>query len=499
MSAQEVNTWRSKSEVTTVGTAVPNPILKFEQAPFHANTITLLKQNFSSPSVIQSQSWPLALSGRDMVASAATGSGKTLGFLLPAFEHIKNNTPANSGYRRGGPLALILAPTRELAQQIQAECNKFSSSYGIRNACLFGGQGNRYEQTAQLSRDPQILIATPGRLSDFLASRKTSLSNISYLVLDEADRMLEMGFEEHIREIVNQISTDRQTLMWSATWPKSVESLAKDYFKDYIRVNIGSMELSANPNIKQNVLYCSTNEKLKMLQDHLLSHPNSKTLVFCQTKRNCEEVGLQIGQLTRGTIPMATLHGDKTQQQRNNILEDFRANILKVVFATDVAARGLDVSDIETVINYDFPSNIETYVHRIGRTARAGKKGQAISYFTDQDASQAKDLAEVLKKAGQPVPEAIANLMTQKNRSGSNNSRSQNNNRSGSSNPYGGKPLFNANNSTNYSNYGNNRNSSNYGNNRNSSNSNYRGRDNRTSHNIFDDFPDLKSDFNPFR
>jgi len=270
-------------------------------------------------------------------------------------------------------MVLVLAPTRELAQQIVTEANKYANYYHIRIACLFGGQGNRYQQTKQLTYSPHVIVATPGRLIDFLEEGATNLNRVTYLVLDEADRMLDMGFEPQIRKIVEQIRPDRQTLMWSATWPKKVQALSRDFFTNPFRINIGSMELSANPNVTQKFVVCEPYSRMNHLVSFLTKHIASKTLIFCSTKRTCEIVGGNIAQALRG-VQMSVLHGDKTQQQRNSILSDFRSGLLTIIVATDVAARGLDVTDIERVINYDFPPNIENYIHRIGRTARGGKK-----------------------------------------------------------------------------------------------------------------------------
>ena len=203
------------------------------------------KLGFSAPSSIQSQAWPIALSGRDLVAIAETGSGKTIGFALPAMVHISAQPRIQYG---DGPIALILAPTRELAVQIQSECNRFGSSSRLRTAAVYGGVP-KGPQIRDLQRGAEIVIATPGRLIDMLEAGKTSLKRVTYLVMDEADRMLDMGFEPQIRKIVEQVRPDRQTLMFSATWPKEVQRLASDFLNDFVQVNIGSMELAANHNV----------------------------------------------------------------------------------------------------------------------------------------------------------------------------------------------------------------------------------------------------------
>lgn len=215
------------------------------------------RQGFSEPTSIQAQGWPIALSGRDMVGIASTGSGKTLSYILPAIVHI--NSQPKLG-RKDGPIALVLAPTRELAQQIQQVADDFGHSSGIRNTCLYGG-APKGSQARDLDCGVEIVIATPGRLLDFLESGKTNLKRCTYLVLDEADRMLDMGFEPQIRKIIEQIRPDRQTLMWSATWPKEVKNLAEDFLKDYAQINVGSLQLSANHNILQIIDVCQDYEK----------------------------------------------------------------------------------------------------------------------------------------------------------------------------------------------------------------------------------------------
>jgi len=255
-----------------------------------------------------------------------------------------------------------------------------------------------------------VIVATPGRLIDFLEEGATNLNRVTYLVLDEADRMLDMGFEPQIRKIVEQVRPDRQTLMWSATWPKKVQALSRDFFTNPIRVNIGSMELSANPNVQQKFVVCEPYSRMNHLVSFLSKNIAAKTLIFCSTKRTCELVGGNIVHAVKG-VRMSVLHGDKTQQQRNSILSDFRSGLLTMLVATDVAARGLDVSDIERVINYDFPPNIENYIHRIGRTARGGKTGESVSYFTETDFHIVKELLDILKQANQPIPPELLEVL----------------------------------------------------------------------------------------
>lgn len=256
-STYEVEQFRNSKEITIEG-EVPNPIQNFNEANFPDYVMNEVRnQGYEAPTSIQAQGWPIALSGHDMVGIAQTGSGKTLAYTLPAIVHINNQPPINKGE---GPIVLILAPTRELAQQIQQVARDFGRASYIRNTCIFGG-APKGPQARDLERGVEICIATPGRLIDFLEKGTTNLERCTYLVLDEADRMLDMGFEPQIRKIIEQIRPDRQTLMWSATWPKEVRKLAQDFLTNYVQINVGSLQLSANHNILQIVDVCQEHEK----------------------------------------------------------------------------------------------------------------------------------------------------------------------------------------------------------------------------------------------
>lgn len=255
---REVDAYLDKHQITMKGRDVPSPLVHFQEAGFTENLIsTIRRQGFTEPTCIQATGWPIALSGRDMVGIAQTGSGKTLAYIMPALVHIQHQPRLERG---DGPIALVLAPTRELAQQIQQVANQFGQPARVRNTCIFGG-APKGGQARDLERGVEIVIATPGRLIDFLESGKTNLKRCTYLVLDEADRMLDMGFEPQIRKILEQIRPDRQTLMWSATWPKEVRALAEDFLKDYVQINVGPLTLSANHNILQILDVCQEHEK----------------------------------------------------------------------------------------------------------------------------------------------------------------------------------------------------------------------------------------------
>ncbi|XP_034831382.1 uncharacterized protein [Maniola hyperantus] len=424
----EVEAYRSQHQITVNGRDVPAPSIYFEEGGFPDYAMKeILKQGFPNPTPIQAQGWPIALSGRDMVGIAQTGSGKTLAYILPAIVHIINQPRL---LRDEGPIVLVLAPTRELAQQIQQAllsmngitadvdgnpnnmdivATDFGQSVQVRNTCIFGG-APKGPQGRTLERGVEIVIATPGRLIDFLEKDTTNLRRCTYLVLDEADRMLDMGFEPQIRKIIEQIRPDRQVLMWSATWPKEVQNLAEEFLHDYIQINIGSLSLSANHNILQIVDVCEEwekNDKLLTLLTEISSEEETKTIIFAETKRKVDEITKTIN---RAGWRALAIHGDKNQQDRDYVLQQFRNSRAGVLVATDVAARGLDVEDVKFVINYDYPNNSEDYVHRIGRTGRSQNTGTAYTLFTPNNSAKAKDLMSVLQEANQVVNPKLLEL-----------------------------------------------------------------------------------------
>ncbi|KAI1432739.1 Phosphomethylpyrimidine kinase-domain-containing protein [Xylaria sp. CBS 124048] len=403
----EVDRFRRDHQITIAGRDVPKPVETFDEAGFPRYVMDEVKaQGFPAPTAIQSQGWPMALSGRDVVGIAETGSGKTLTYCLPAIVHINAQPLLAPG---DGPIVLVLAPTRELAVQIQQEITKFGKSSRIRNTCVYGGVP-RGPQIRDLSKGVEVCIATPGRLIDMLEGGKTNLRRVTYLVLDEADRMLDMGFEPQIRKIISQIRPDRQTLMWSATWPKEVRALASEFQTDFIQVNIGSMDLSANHRITQVVEVVSEGEKRDRMIKHLekiMDNKENKCLLFVGTKRVADEITRFLRQ---DGWPALSIHGDKQQNERDWVLDQFKTNKSPIMVATDVASRGIDVRNITHVINYDYPNNSEDYIHRIGRTGRAGAKGTAITFFTTDNSKQARDLVGVLQEAKQQVDPRLAEM-----------------------------------------------------------------------------------------
>jgi ATP-dependent RNA helicase DDX5/DBP2 len=264
-------------------------------------------------------------------------------------------------------------------------------------------------QQRDLREGVEIVIGTPGRLIDFLESRDTNLKRVTYMVLDEADRMLDMGFEPQVRKISSQVRPDRQTLMWSATWPKEVQRLARDICReDPCHINVGSLDLRAAHTIRQYVEVVSQHEKknrLRRLLEKVMD--GSKILIFCSTKREGDELTRE---MRLDGFPALCIHGDKKQEERDWVLKEFKEGKSPILVATDVASRGLDVKDIKYVINYDLPTQIEDYIHRVGRTGRAGATGSSYTFFTSDKARMAPDLIRVLEEAGQPVPDELRKL-----------------------------------------------------------------------------------------
>uniref|UniRef100_A0A674BHI6 RNA helicase n=1 Tax=Salmo trutta TaxID=8032 RepID=A0A674BHI6_SALTR len=390
MSQYDLEEFRRKKEITIRGSGCPKPVSSFSQAHFPQYVMdVLIQQNFKEPTAIQAQGFPLALSGRDMVGIAQTGSGKTLSYLLPAIVHINHQPYLERG---DGPICLVLAPTRELAQQVQQVAHEYGKSSRIKSTCVYGG-APKGPQIRDLERGVEICIATPGRLIDFLEAGKTNLRRCTYLVLDEADRMLDMGFEPQIRKIVDQIRPDRQTLMWSATWPKDVRQLAEDFLKDYI------------------VDVCTEREKdnkLLQLMEEIMAEKENKTIIFVETKKRCDDLTRR---MRRDGWPAMCIHGDKTQPERDWVLTEFRSGKAPILIATDVASRGLDVEDVKFVINYDYPNSSEDYIHRIGRTARSTNKGTAYTFFTPGNLRQARELIRVLEEARQAINPKLLQLV----------------------------------------------------------------------------------------
>ncbi|TPX43029.1 hypothetical protein SeMB42_g04893 [Synchytrium endobioticum] len=401
--------------VEASGSQVPNPIGNFGESEIHV----LCKSNvalagYSNPTPVQRHAVSIVTAGRDLMACAQTGSGKTAAFLLPILsQNFKDGPPARPVQNRQVfPLSLILAPTRELALQIYEEAKKFSYRSWIRPCVVYGGV-SIVDQLRDIERGCELLVATPGRLLDLFERGKVSLRNVKYLVLDEADRMLDMGFEPQIRRIVEKedMPKQRQTLMFSATFPRNIQILARDFLRDYIFLAVGRVG-STSENISQRIEYVEDADKRSVLLDILhtdaqLAQKNADqvnlTLVFVETKRAAD---ILCNYLQSNQFPATSIHGDRTQREREQALASFRSGYTPVLVATAVAARGLDIPNVTHVVNYDLPSDIDDYVHRIGRTGRAGNTGRATAFFDPgRDKGILKDLMEILREANQEVPE----------------------------------------------------------------------------------------------
>lgn len=402
----EAEEWRKTHSISVFGHDCPSPMPDFKMLtmlpPFIQKKFA--DRGFTAPTIIQAQSWPILFQNRDFVGIAKTGSGKTMAFIVPAIAHIAVQPQLRPG---DGPIVVVLAPTRELAQQIEEETKKILPTT-MRCACIYGGSPKGPQ--IQLLRDGvHILVATPGRLIDMLEIKRTNLLRTTYVVLDEADRMLDMGFEPQVRSIFGQVRPDRQTLMFSATWPKEIQSMAASFQKDFIRINVGSTELLANPDVTQEFIYTPEDGKYVELRKLMAKHRDTRVLVFCKTKKTADFLERQLRNVG---FDIMAIHGDKEQRQREYILDRFRRESKLTVVATDVAARGLDIKNLEVVINYDFPMQIDDYVHRIGRTGRAGAKGHSytlISKKEDQITPPVlRQLLSIIQKAGQEVPEFLS-------------------------------------------------------------------------------------------
>uniref|UniRef100_A0A4W6CK78 ATP-dependent RNA helicase DDX42 n=1 Tax=Lates calcarifer TaxID=8187 RepID=A0A4W6CK78_LATCA len=399
---------RHKLNLRVSGAAPPKPCTSFAHFSFDEQLMhQIRKSEYTQPTPIQCQGVPIALSGRDMIGIAKTGSGKTAAFIWPMLVHIMDQKELEAGE---GPIAVIVCPTRELCQQIHAECKRFGKAYSLRSVAVYGG-GSMWEQAKALQEGAEIVVCTPGRLIDHVKKKATSLQRVTYLVFDEADRMFDMGFEYQVRSIASHVRPDRQTLLFSATFRKKIERLARDILIDPIRVVQGDIG-EANEDVTQVVeLLLSGTDKWAWLTRRLVEFTSSgSVLIFVTKKANCEELATN---LTQEGYSLGLLHGDMDQSERNKVISDFKKKNLPILVATDVAARGLDIPSIRTVVNYDVARDIDTHTHRIGRTGRAGEKGVAYTLLTSKDTTFAGDLVRNLEGANQAVSKELMDLAMQ--------------------------------------------------------------------------------------
>ncbi|VDM42029.1 unnamed protein product [Toxocara canis] len=415
--------------VEASGSEVPSPCASFDELSLHPwIQENIRKSGYSKPTPVQKYSIPTLLKRRDLMSCAQTGSGKTAAFLIPLINQILRNGPTairppqlmNNGRRTMFPVALILAPTRELAMQTHKEALKFGYRTNITSAILYGGRENYRDQINKLRIGCHILIATPGRLLDVIRQGYILLQECTFLVLDEADRMLDMGFEPQIRQIVEQSGMPqkgvRVTAMFSATFPKEIQVLAQDFLlPNYVFLAVGRVG-STSENIIQKVLWVEEHNKKDFLMELLDADANKGlTLVFVETKRGANDLAWFLQRNNYNVVP---IHGDLKQFDRERHLEMFRTGEANILVATAVAARGLDIPNVKHVINFDLPSDIDEYVHRIGRTGRVGNLGQATSFFNDKNRNLGRDLAELLVESNQEMPDWLDSVAKEGVRSG---------------------------------------------------------------------------------
>ncbi len=417
---------------------------KFEELGLSAEITRALRENgFEAPFPIQQEAIPFILRGIDVIGQAHTGTGKTAAFALPILTKIK---------RRGPLQAVILAPTRELAVQVTAEFEKFARYTGIRIVSIYGGQSIGI-QYSQLRKGVQIVVATPGRLIDHIKRRSISLKEVKFAVLDEADRMLDMGFVDDIKYILSYMREDRHTCLFSATMPREVLRLAQEYMVDPKEIRLNEKELSLDT-IDQSYLVVHENEKFKHLCNFIRNKKERQTIVFAATKQRTHRLATELKQEGFKAI---TMHGDLSQGQRDSAMYKFRKGFEDILVATDIAARGIDVPAVGHVINYDIPADPLIYFHRIGRTARAGGSGKAIS-LVSQD--RVDDFGRIIKTTEKPIRKlneemgieipVIQQYVHNRQRHGGSNYRRYNN--IGYSNGYNSRDRNNAY-SKNYSSY----------------------------------------------
>jgi ATP-dependent RNA helicase DDX23/PRP28 len=421
--------WRIFKEdfnIATKGGAIPNPMRNWQESGLPDKILRLVEHvGYAEPSAVQRAAIPIALQCRDLIGVAVTGSGKTASFVLPLLVYISQLPPLGDNNRADGPYAIVLAPTRELAQQIEVETRKFAAPLGFNTAVIVGGHSIE-EQAFQMRDGAEIVIATPGRLVDCIERRMLVLSQCRYVIMDEADRMIDMGFEEPVNKILDALpvtnekpDTDaaedpnamkrgmyRQTMMYTATMPTAVERIARKYLRRPAIVTIGNVG-EAVETVEQRVEHIQGEEKRKKRLQEILNSGEfaAPIIVFVNIKRNCDAIARDIKHMGFSSV---TLHGSKTQEQREAALAQLREHRVDVLVATDLAGRGIDITDVSLVVNFNMATNIESYTHRIGRTGRAGKSGVAITFWGNEDADVLYDLKQMLTKSQiSKVPEDL--------------------------------------------------------------------------------------------
>jgi len=385
--------------------------MKFEDLNLHPTILKAVKdQNYINPTAIQEQAIPLILKDNDVLGTAQTGTGKTAAFALPILHHLINEKNNNNKTKIR---ALVVTPTRELAIQIGENFTDYAKYNNIKNTVIFGGvkQGT---QTNALANGVDVLVATPGRLLDLMGQGFISLNDIGYFVLDEADRMLDMGFINDIKKLLEKLPKNRQSLFFSATMPNSILSLSNTILRNPKKIAVHQVSATAET-IQQSIYYTNKSDKKDLLFHILKDKDIKQILVFSRTKHGADRI---VRNLQKNNIDAAAIHGDKSQNQRQRALQSFKDYKVRVLVATDIAARGIDIDKLSYVLNYDIPNEPETYVHRIGRCGRAGEKGVSISICEPEENVYAKDIEKLIKQKiatvqNHPFPQTEKPMNTQ--------------------------------------------------------------------------------------
>jgi len=411
MSEEDVRSLRFElDDIKVQGNNVPKPVQRFAQFGLGSQALEIIRNlGFQKPTCIQAQAIPAIMSGRDVIGVAKTGSGKTVAFLLPMFRHIKDQRPLEN---MEGPIGLIMAPTRELATQIHRECKPYLKALNMRAVCASGGAPIT-EQIGALKRGAEIVVCTPGRLIDLLSAnqgRVINLKRVTYVVMDEADRMFDMGFEPQITKVLSNIRPDKQCVLFSATFPRKMEGLARKELNKPVQITVGGRSVVPQ-DITQKVEIVDEDEKLnrtlKLIGEELAADDDRRALLFVERQ---ETADVLLGKLQKAGYPCVSVHGGREQIDRDAALDDFKAGNVPVMVATSVAARGLDVKQLTLVINYDVPSHLEDYVHRCGRTGRAGNKGTAVTFISKGQDRYTLDIVKALVQSDTAVPEDVQKM-----------------------------------------------------------------------------------------
>ncbi|KAJ5076035.1 atp-dependent RNA helicase ddx42 [Anaeramoeba ignava] len=408
LSDQEVKKIRNEKQIRVSAFDVPKPVLSFQQCGFSSLVLNILKKmNIVEPTPIQSQAIPAILSGRDVYGIAKTGSGKTLAYVLPLIIHCLDQPHIQKG---DGPISVILVPTRELAHQVYLVTTQLAKPHNLIVKEITGGI-KKYEQTKELKKGCEIIVATPGRLIDQIRLKGTNLLRCTYLVLDEADKMFDFGFESQVMSIVQAIRPDRQILLFCATTKRAIENLVRDQLADYVRITIGKVGVATQNVVQNTLIFKNIEEKKSWLFENLPNFLDSGTvLIFVTSKELSEQLAIEIND---HGFRCGALHGDLSPYDRNIMVKGFQKGNISILVATDIFSRGVDIRSIKTVVNFEVARDVNTHVNRVGRTGRAGDKGVAYNLIMESESNFAAVLFHSLKLADQEVPEKLLEIAMQ--------------------------------------------------------------------------------------